>query len=199
MIMSALGYLRIAMYWQRSFRVPIIADNMNRDRFFTLRNYLHLVNNLETREEQRQADRIWKIRPLIEYFRRVVLTLPREENSCIDGQMVPFSGATAIRQYVPRKPNPTDIKIYVLAGASGQVLDLEVFQGATTRLPMEVEGTSKLGGGGRAILRLTETCPPGSNLYFDRYFTGTVLLEILMGKGISGTGTIMSNRFPKIG
>lgn len=104
-----------------------------------------------------------------------------------------------ISQYVPRKPNPTGIKIFILAGASGQVLNLEVYQGATTNLPPEIDGTYKLGGGGRAILRLVNTCLPGTNLYFDRYFTSTAFFEILIAKCISGTGTVLSNRFPKIG
>lgn len=197
--MSTLGYPRIAMYWQANFRVPLIATAMTRDRFFTLRNNLHLVNNFDITKEQRDSDRLWKVRPLIDRFRRIVLTLPREENMCIDEQMIPFAGAVAIRQYVTRTPNPTGLKISILAGASGQVLDLEVYQGATTRLPPELDGTLKLGAGGRAILRLAETCQPGSNFYFDRFFTGTALLEKLMEEGISGTGTIMTNRFPNVG
>lgn len=49
------------------------------------------------------------------------------------------------------------------------------------------------------MLRLSETCSPGTNIYFDRYFTSVTLLDKLKEKGISGTGTTMSNRFPKVG
>lgn len=45
---------------------------------------------------------------------------------------------------------------------------------------------------------LSETCPPGTNLYFDRYFTGLALLEALKANGIYGTGTTMKSRFPNI-
>lgn len=113
--------------------------------------------------------------------------------------MIAFSGSVAIRQYIPRKPYPTGIKIYILAGASGQVLGLEIYQGASSKLPPEVDDGLKLGAGGRAILRLSETCPPGCNLFFDRYFTGSVLLDMLLDTGISGIGTIMVNRFPNTG
>lgn len=78
--MSALGYPRINMYWKTSFRVPLIADHMTRDRFFVIRNYLHLVNNLDVTENQREEDRLWKVRPLLNRFRNAVLSLPREEN-----------------------------------------------------------------------------------------------------------------------
>lgn len=47
---------------------------------------------------------------------------------CVDEEMIPFAGSVAIRQYVSRKPNTTGIKIYILASASGQVLDLEIYQ-----------------------------------------------------------------------
>ena len=112
--------------------------------------------------------------------------------------MIPISGHVAVRQYVPRKPDPTGLKNYVLASKDGLILDFEIYQGKTTNFSEDVEmGT--LGAGGKAVLRFCETCPVGTNLYFDRYFTGVTLLERLMEKGISGTGTIMNNRFPNVG
>ena len=56
----------------------------------------------------------------------------------------------------------------------------------------------KLGLGGRAVLRLSETCLQGKNMYFDRYFIGPVLLESLAKRGISGTDTVVTTRFPNI-
>lgn len=82
---------------------------------------------------------------------------------------------------------------------SGIILDFEVYQGPNTKLPDEVCGPLKLGAGGRAVLRLSETCLPGTDMYFDRFFTGSVLLQSLADKGISGTGTVMLNRFPNVG
>ncbi|RZF45995.1 hypothetical protein LSTR_LSTR014486 [Laodelphax striatellus] len=111
--------------------------------------------------------------------------------------MIPFTGHVAFRQFVPRKPNPTGLKNYVLSSKQGLILDFEVYQGkSTTRLVPEVGGPLKLGTGGQAVLRLAETCPPGTHLYFDRFFTGIALLDALKLKGISGTGTAMKQRFP---
>lgn len=113
--------------------------------------------------------------------------------------MIPFTGHVGFRQFVPRKPNPTGLKNYVLSSKNGLILDFKVYQGKmTTRLPPEIDAQLKLGTGGRAVIRLSETCLPGTNLYFDRYFTGLALLEALRARGISGTGTVMKNRFPNI-
>ncbi|XP_050303757.1 piggyBac transposable element-derived protein 3-like [Anthonomus grandis grandis] len=171
---------------------------MGRNRFFKIRNYLHAVNNLEVSDEEQKRDKLWKVRPIITSFHNAVLRLPREENVSIDKQMIPFSGKVAIRQYVPRKPNPTGLKNYVLASKNGTILDFEIYQGKITNFPEDVE-KKNLGAGGRAVLRLSETCSPGTNIYFDRSFTSVTLLDKLREKGISGTGTTMSNRFPKVG
>ena len=197
LLMSTLKYPRINKYWSTHFRVSLIADNITIDRYFLLRNTVHLVDNNSLSEQQKSEDRLWKVRPLIDKFRNAVLKLPREKNVCIDEQIIPFAGHAGIRQYVPRKPNPTGLKVYVLAAASGIILDFIIYQGANTNFPQDVN--NKLGVGGRAVLKLTETCLPGTNVYFDRYFTGAILLEQLHEKGISATGTIMSNRFPNIG
>ena len=198
LLMSVLGYPRIRMYWSNSFKLPLISSTMSRNRYFKLRNFLHVVNNLDVSNDEKERDKLWKVRPIITSFLNAVLRLPREENVSIDEQMIPFSGKVSIRQYVPRKPNPTGLKNYVLASKNGTILDFEIYQGKTTNFPEDTE-KGNLGAGGRAVLRLSESCSAGTNMYFDRYFTSVTLLDKLREKGISGTGTTMSNRFPNVG
>ncbi|XP_022203783.2 piggyBac transposable element-derived protein 3-like [Nilaparvata lugens] len=170
---------------------------MTRDRYFQFRAAIHVVNNNDVTAEAKAHDKLWKVRPIIDRFQSTVLKIPREAEASIDEQMIPFTGHVAFRQFVPRKPNPTGLKNYVLSSKQGLILDFEVYQGKnTTRLVPEVEGPLKLGTGGQAVLRLAETCPPGTHLYFDRFFTGIALLDALKLKGISGTGTAMKQRFP---
>ncbi|XP_049944396.1 piggyBac transposable element-derived protein 3-like [Schistocerca serialis cubense] len=178
------------MYWQKSLRMPTIADCMPRDRFFTLRTALHVVdtNNIPCESE---TNRLWKLQPAINVVRSACLRHPRpsENDYSIDEQMVPFTGRCTLSQYVPNKPRPLGIKNFVFATTKGLALDFEFYQGKSTPPP-----DVGLGLGPSVILRLAQTLPQGARLYFDRYFTALPLLQQLLDLGLEGTGTIMKNR-----
>ncbi|KAL3181303.1 hypothetical protein MRX96_008799 [Rhipicephalus microplus] len=53
--------------------------------------------------------------------------------------------------------------------------------------------------GESAVLRLTETLPPGTKVYFDRYFTSGPLLDKLAENGIAGHGNNYEQPDPKRG
>ena len=124
-----------------------------------------------------------------------MLRLPRFQNVCIDEQIVPFTGRCPSRQYVPRKPNPTGLKNFVLATDSGLVLDFEVYQRSSTFGNFQLHG-KPAGQGVGAVLRLIETLPTGSLLFCDRFFVSVPLILHLREKKIYMTGTISRKNVP---
>lgn len=53
-LLSCYGYPRIRMVWERSTRVPIIADNITRDRYFQIRNNLKILNDADVSNEDKK-------------------------------------------------------------------------------------------------------------------------------------------------
>ena len=53
----------------------------------------------------------------------------RPENISIYKQRIKCTGRCTYNQYVPNKPDPVEMKIFVLAATTELVLDFEIYQG----------------------------------------------------------------------
>lgn len=128
---------------------------------------------------------------MIELIRNRCRALERKPNSSfsIDEQMIPFLGRCPVKQYVRNKPRPVGLKNFVLTTSDGLILDFEIYQGVTSSFEIK-----KFGLGPSVILRLVQTLPAESYVFFDRYFSTVSLMEQLLTLKIYGTATIMNNR-----
>lgn len=132
MMMGVLKYPRIDMYWEQKFRVNIIADTMPRNRFYSIRQNIHIINNMDIARDN--TDKFVKNRPLFDTLNNRCKQLPVERNISVDEQIVPFKGQLVVKQYMKGKPNPWGIKIFLLCGQSGIVYNMILYQGVSTNI-----------------------------------------------------------------
>lgn len=171
-----------------------IAKAMSRERFFLLRTNLHVVDvTCVNQAEEQKKNKLWRVQSVIDAIRNRCLDLPRDAgNYSIDEKIIPFDGRCAgLKVVVRNKPRLAGLKNFVLTNYKGQVLDFEIYQGATTNLP----DAEKFGKTAAVVLRLASTLPEGRFLYFDRYFSSLPLMNELVKRNLEGTGTLMANRF----
>ncbi|XP_060846158.1 piggyBac transposable element-derived protein 3-like [Rhopalosiphum padi] len=124
------------------------------------------------------------------------LQLISDTHLSIDEQIIPFTGSTRLIQYVKGKPNPEGLKNFVLADKNGLVLDIFIYQGKKTTIDHD-DCEFSLTLAESVVWHLSETVPPKTCLYFDRYFTTEKLVQILLKKNFFSTGTVMKNHLPK--
>lgn len=86
--MGTLGFPRCRLYWQPSTRIDLIADNISLNRFFKLRNNLHVTSD----DQRDDRNHLWKVQPVLASVRKQCLKLTPEKQNSVDEQMIPFKG-----------------------------------------------------------------------------------------------------------
>lgn len=197
-VLTLLGFPRMRMAWESQTRYPLVADTIVRDRFYHLRNNLHIVDENSVSQETKSNDRFWKVRPLCSRVREKCLQYERPREVSIDEQMIPFEGRVTMRQYVKGKPNPVGIKNFVMTSTNGLPLDFILYEGKGRDIvSSKVPAPEKLDVGGKVVLALSDSLPDKTIIYMDRYFTSLNLIDaLLQHRSILACGTIMASRIP---
>lgn len=191
LMMGILFYPRIAMYWRQNISIEAVVSAMARDRFMKLRNNLHVVES-DTPPASDWVNPLWKVQPVIEAVKQGCNKILRTPGRfSVNEQIIPFIGNCHLRQVAKNKPRPVGLKNFVVTTSEGLMVDFEIYYGNNPAF------SHPLGLGPAAVLRLIRSVPPGSCVFFDRYFTTIPLLEELKRLGYHGTGTIMAHRIPK--
>lgn len=179
------------MYWssEDGLRLGIIADAMSVNRYEQILSYLHFVDNYTY--QPGNTDRLFKITPVLSTLQKTFLAAADpEEFQSIDEQIIPFKGQLSIKQYIPKKPKPWGVKVWVRAGSSGYMYRFKVYQGSANR-----GHSSGLGMAGDVVMHLCDDIKHRNHkVFFDNFFCSIPLLEALKDLGIYGTGTIRANR-----
>ncbi|XP_046388862.1 piggyBac transposable element-derived protein 2-like [Ischnura elegans] len=189
--MGIFNYPQIHLFWNQKFSIPLILDNISRNRFHKIRQAFHVTDVNE--KPANSNDRFWKIRPIYESIRAQCKNLDIEPNLCVDEQMIGFKGQINVKQFIKNKPTKWGIKVFALCGESGTVYDFILYQGSSTEIQ---EKYKDFGLGPSVVMQLAERIDQKNcRLYFDNYFSSYHLFQYLLKKDIYAIGTIRINRF----
>ena len=135
---------------------------------------------------------------LVDHLRQEFQKIPMLEFVSVDEQMVPFKGASSMKQYVPKTPHKWGYKIFILADSTGVVYDFFPY---TEKIdPMSNSKVPDLDPSSNSVLQLAECIPNGQNfkLHCDNWFTSVKLIDHLASRQIWVCGTIQERRLQEM-
>lgn len=192
LIMARNRHLTIQEHWSTDslLHAPIFGEVMPRDRYILLLSMLHFCNN----NLQNNADKLFKIRLVIDHFRAVFKKFMKPfQNLCIDESLVLFKGRLAFKQYIKTKRSRFGIKLFVLCDTkTGYIMDFITYTGTST----ELADTYNLGISGAVVTTLLSQgyLNKGHTLFVDNWYTSPNLFSVLHDNGTNACGTVRKNR-----
>lgn len=196
----------IDLYWSKDelFRTPIFARVMTRERYQIILRFLHFVDNDYAPDSlDKDRDRLFKIRPLIEHLNEKFCTIyTPDQNIALDESLILWKGRLLFKQYLPAKRKRFGIKVYNLCESSGYTYRFRVYTGAQDPahdiqnvLPSDTVSfnkTEKL-----TIFMMLPLLNGGYTLYVDNWYTSLNLFQYLHANSTNACGTMRSNRVPE--
>ncbi|XP_064614532.1 piggyBac transposable element-derived protein 2-like [Liolophura sinensis] len=181
----------VRAYWSWETRYPPVAEEMSRNRFELLARHIHFCENTSLTDEQKAADRVWKVRPWLGMLRTNLEKIIPLQDQSVDEIMVAFKGRSGLKQYIRNKPRKWGFKLWARAGSDGILHDFDVYQGKR-----DTDNSNRVGMGGNVVLEMTRKLPTDANfrIYADNLFSGLALVNELRDRGMWYVGTVRENR-----
>ncbi|KAF2879224.1 hypothetical protein ILUMI_26945 [Ignelater luminosus] len=159
-------------YWSSALGHPIVSDVMGVNRFVKIKNILNFNNNATFVEKSQVGhDKLHKVRPLIDKLRERLSLVRKEEQLCIDEQIVFFKDNTT-----PKSLTNGDTSDNVC-----------------------IEPEPDLENSSNVVAPLSRLVPRHKNykLYFDNWYTSISLQVYLAKESILSLGAVRSNRLSR--
>lgn len=81
------------MAWAENFKLAAVANALPRNRFEKIKQFLHFNNNaVQPQKGQPGCDKLYKVRPLLNFIKRKFNEIPQEEFQSVDEQMIAYKG-----------------------------------------------------------------------------------------------------------
>ena len=90
--MSLFGMNNCRRYWSAHSRISLVADQIPINQWEKIKSNLHFVDN----SEGNTGDRLFKVKPVIEKFNSVAMTIDKEEFCSVDENTIPYKGHSQI-------------------------------------------------------------------------------------------------------
>ena len=148
----------ISQYWSTDpfLRSPIFNEVMPRNRFQSITEFLHFNNNSKYDNHDTTRDRLYKVRPLVEYLvGKFEAAYTPDKHLSIDEQLLLWKGRLGFKQYIPNKRSRFGVKIFSLCELSGYLWNSFVYLGKEAIMSNEEqEYIKKLGKSGAVVPKL---------------------------------------------
>lgn len=151
-LMSIFRYPSIDAHWGE-YRFRHISDCMTKNKFEQINKYLSF-NDESQRVKKGEAgyDPIFRIRKVATYLVERFDSIPKNARLCIDEQMCSTKMVHHLRQYLPDKPHPWGVKLFVLCDTNGYSYRFEIYTGAKND-DIVLPDTPNIGATGNVVIR----------------------------------------------
>lgn len=184
---------QIAMYWSTNSFIGNsgIQSIMTKNRFEEVSQYLHFVDsNTELARGDANYDKLFEIRPILSIILdNIQNAYEPSKNLSVDEAMIAFKGRLSFLQYMPAKPTKYGIKVWMAADSqNGYVCNYAVYLGQ--------EGEARLHGlGYDVVMKMARPfLNKNRHIFFDNFFTSTILMQHLLAQNTYACGTVRCNR-----
>ncbi|XP_047538573.1 piggyBac transposable element-derived protein 4-like [Vanessa atalanta] len=189
LLTGLISFPTIESYWKKDvlYQHTLLHHiDMSYNRFNLLLRCWHFADNQVT---DITADRIYKIRPLLDLVMRNERNIYTPgEVLVVDESMVHFRGRLHFRQYIPSKTHKYGVKIYKLCTAEGYTLGYQIYHG-------ESRQCHGLDTSGSIVIQLAEEfLDQGRLIVTDNYYTSIPLAEFLKSRNTDLLGTVNKKR-----
>ena len=178
-------------YWsnQPDLGVKIVSSALSRNRFQTIKKYIHFADN----HALPQGNKVAKIAPLYDELNKGLVKFGVfNELLSVDEAMVPYFGRHSAKMFIRGKPIRFGYKIWSLCGEDGYPYHLKIYTGKEPGQQPDPLGT-------RVVNHMVSVIEEKSvvkshQLFFDNFFSSYGLLKCLREKNVRAVGTIRENR-----
>ncbi|XP_043468342.1 piggyBac transposable element-derived protein 3-like [Leptopilina heterotoma] len=185
-------------YWSREphLKAEPVSSSMSRLNFETIKSKIKFHQS----EDQNDADRVWRVRTLINIFRKNLIQFGIFSTALsIDEMMLKFYGRSVLKQFIKGKPKRFGIKLWALCSSNGFLFDFDVYCGKSNQ---KTEKLAKCALGSRVVVNMLQVVfstvtlrkRDQLHIYFDNLFTCPDLLVHLKKYGLVATSTVRANR-----